>query len=125
MACNKVITRVAFGNEPELTLCISNSGSNVDVNLTLRNGVYPVGICDHTVGYCRMRWTMYLQRNNGGTWTTIGTRTGYVARNSPSPRTFTNVARPGRQIRAYVRFNDADLHSSAKARSLYTPNIRR
>lgn len=42
---------------------------------------------------CQHNWTMLLQRYNNDTWDwyTIGSRTGYVAENSPSHRTFTNI----------------------------------
>ncbi|WP_139017903.1 hypothetical protein [Bacillus andreraoultii] len=50
---------------------------------------------------------MELQRNSGGTWNTVGTRTGYLTMDSPSYRTFTNVRVTGEQMRVKVTFYDA------------------
>ncbi|MFD2133755.1 hypothetical protein ACFSKI_21300 [Pseudogracilibacillus auburnensis] len=58
-------------------------------------------------------WTMYLQRRVNGTWTTIGTRTGYVSSSSPSHRTFTNVRKQG-PMRVMTMINSSAYHDSAQ-----------
>lgn len=58
-------------------------------------------------------WTMYLQRYNplNQNWETIGTRTGYLTKFSPSDRTFTGIKRTGHPLRVKVKlqtFDDGD-----------------
>jgi len=59
-------------------------------------------------GYTWLRqkwdWTMELQRYEGGTWKTIGTRTGYVAYQDDSHRTFTNIAKKNAPMRVKITF---------------------
>lgn len=55
-------------------------------------------------------WTMYLQRRTGGTWQTIGSRTGYVSSSSPSHRTFTNVKKEG-PMRVFTIISESAYHS--------------
>lgn len=72
------------------TLAVNeNKGSNIPVSINASGG--PRHTRDR-----RLYWTMKLQRYSGGSWRTIGTRTGYTSENSPSNRTFTNVIRNGR-----------------------------
>lgn len=77
--------------------CVSNSGTNVNASIEPRDYV---GIGDPSTVYWRMR----LQRREGERWNTVGSRTGYLSPSSPSFRTFTNVASPGRAMRLWVEY---------------------
>lgn len=89
--------------ESAFKLCIETAGNgNVKCELKTAPTVKPTSLS------YKMYWTMRLQRQNtSGTWSTIGTRTGYVARNSNSNRTFTNVRTTGRNLRVTVEFSAA------------------
>lgn len=86
--------------------CASNKGANVEASImpTEYSGL------DSGQNYY---WTMYLQRQVGERWTTIGTRTGYVSTTSPSFRTFTNI-RTGQ--RDYMRLFVDFYSNSAKTK---------
>mgnify|MGYP001178157937 CR=1 FL=1 len=60
-------------------------------------------------GDVRHDWQMQLQRQQSNkTWSTIGTRTGYLTFDSPSHRTFTSVKGTSYPLRLVVRFTDHD-----------------
>lgn len=78
------------------TLCVRESGSS-DVKVSfVEDTRMPGGI------YWRWRWDMYLERYVNGSWTRIGSRSGWVNPESPSHRTFTNVARRNARMRVVV-----------------------
>lgn len=75
-------------------LCVDPQGSSVRVDLTVDPSSYRT-----------YDWVMYLQRyytHPGAHWATIGTRTGFVSRSSPSPRTFTNIRQMNAELRVVV-----------------------
>lgn len=74
-------------NARSLRFCVNDVGSsNIDVRLSTTSATNQV-------------WTMHLERLVNGSWTVIGTRDGFVRNNSASHRQFTNVGRPGAQMR--------------------------
>lgn len=78
-----------------------------DVHVSLTSACQaPLCYNDWTYG----EWVMELQRfmspgaGQPGAWGTIGVRDGYVSSNSPSNRTFTNVANTGdMRVRTVIR----------------------
>lgn len=94
-----------------LSLCVSEGAGFVSASLELDN-FFPAGY-DYNEN-----WTMYLERWDGSAgdgWRTISTRTGYVAYNSPSNRTFTNIGELGISIRVRVVMQ-------AGNQTFYSPN---
>ena len=75
------------------TKCVSDDASNVTVKVRQTDSPSTT-----------FNWKMELQRYTSGSWTTIGTRTGYVSSSSPSDRTFTNVLRNGSSMRVKTTF---------------------
>lgn len=53
-------------------------------------------------------WRMNLQRYTNGKWTTIDTRYGYVSPDSPSHRSFTNIAHKNARTRAQIGIMNPD-----------------
>lgn len=94
----------------EFTLCRTPRGSSADILLRFI-GIYAPNLI--TPNWLRFDWTMELQRyysHPGEGWQTIGTRSGYVTLDSPSPRTFTNIRAMNRRLRVVVRARDAGGH---------------
>ena len=78
-------------------LCVTDDGGpeiNVSIEPTDKIGLAPY----------TYYWTMYLQRCTESRCETIGTRTGYVSPDSPSHRTFTNVAPGPDNMRIWVDY---------------------
>lgn len=76
----------------------------------------------------KLTWEMRLQRFNTWTreWNTIGTRTGYVATNSPSNRTFTDIRETLDPLRLVVEFTFNEKYTTGdweNRRTLYSPNF--
>lgn len=74
------------------SFCGRSNGSDVDVSFT----VWTPSHMD-----VRTDWDMYLFRKVGGNWVLGGTRSGYVSKDSPSHRTFTDVKKG--EIKVEVR----------------------
>lgn len=84
----------ANGRIEDLVTTSRGEGSNVHVSLeTLRHQ-------SNIPGFYRHYWRMELLRD----WNVIGTRTGYVAANSPSHRTFTGIGNHRTRLRVRVTF---------------------
>lgn len=80
MYCESIMNR---GKWNSFTLCAASSGSNV--NVTFKEWT------PSHIGASNSNWTMRLYRWVNGEWKLGGTRTGYVSKDSPSNRTFTDV----------------------------------
>lgn len=78
-------------------------------NLEVRMWIASIGLVGSSAYY---NWKMDLQRNSNssgtGTWSTIGSRTGFVSagegEDSPSLRVFTNIRESNSAMRINVRF---------------------
>ncbi|MCO0600447.1 hypothetical protein NGI46_24180 [Peribacillus butanolivorans] len=81
----------------DLDICVSESGSNVNVSMKIFN--------NSTTSYPYYEWTMYLQRYTNGAWSNVGSRTGYISGDSSSNRTFTNVADKNTKMRVKAVFS--------------------
>lgn len=90
----------------DFRLCVTPSGSSVSVDLT--SSSYCTGT--NKSGDKKIYWDMLLQRYNSSTkaWNTIGSRTGYVSKSSPSHRTFTNIKKQNAALRIWVRIKEVD-----------------
>lgn len=79
-------------------LCVREDSKSVHVSYNI----------DEPSDWALFNWKMYLQVYSGGSWKTIGTRTGYVTHNSPSNRSF-SVGYKGYRMRVqmYVECPDA------------------
>lgn len=78
------------------SISTSEKGSNVNASIVASGNNLGIGQ--------RWNWTMKLQRKTKGKWKTIGTRTGYVMKGSPSHRTFTNVKKNKSKMRVSIKF---------------------
>lgn len=90
------IKQVTLYNWTNAIGSISTSEDNYYVNVSIEAG--------YTWLRQKWDWVMELQRYENGAWRTIGTRTGYVAYQDASHRTFSNIAVKGAQMRVKITF---------------------
>ncbi|CAK6479685.1 hypothetical protein BFRIG_05412 [Peribacillus frigoritolerans] len=95
---------ISTGSEFQRTfkVCGKDSGSDVVGTITL-SGYQSIS---------KTYWKMDLQRSVNGSYTTIGTRTGYIDFGSPSSRTFTGVAEKNAKTRIKVTFYTSSSYST-------------
>ncbi|GGN61025.1 hypothetical protein [Oceanobacillus indicireducens] len=77
-------------------VCISSAPGTVGVQFYLEGNL---------IWY---NWRIDLQRYENGRWTTIDTRYGYVSPDSPSHRSFTNIAHKNARTRAKIGIMNPD-----------------
>lgn len=89
-------------DECDLRLCVTPDGSQVGVDLT-SHSLLDHGSYSENANF-RVDWVMELQRYVNGSWgPTIDTRSGYVRDNSPSHRTFSNIANRDAALRVKLK----------------------
>lgn len=89
-------------------VCISSAPGTIGIDFYLEGSL---------IWY---NWKMSLQRYTNGRWSTIGTRYGYVSPDSPSHRSFTNVAAKNAQLRVKIDL----MNPSEVFTSIYSPQIK-
>ena len=105
MACTtKTLTHSTMGKCPA-SLCVSQTTSDVNVSLTVTDSVMSFD--------AKFSWEMELQRYDGSKWNVVGHRTGSVSQDSPSHRTFSDVAKKNAQMKVVAYIYDSSLSTAA------------
>lgn len=90
--CNNTSSGTGFNQAYKV--CASQDSSNVYASIVATSQTSKTNY-----------WIMDLQRRNSdGSWSTVGSRSGYVTSSSPSYRTFTNVSIKGATMKIYVKW---------------------